>query len=194
MPISKKKKYNKKKHSNINANLSKNQEINKQIKYMNNKIFTLPKNELVNTYISYATHHSNAMYSPIDLKMNFINITLKTAFLNSNPHKELFGYIRDESIRPNFYLNIIKYVYNTDIALIAEASYFNEDNMILNIEPLKSLVYLADLLDLDLAFPAYADIKDPQEDLFKSLGFNNSVLKADPGQKILFRKAKKVDF
>ena len=187
-----KKRKNKSKN-NVNEKLNKYKDLNSQIKLMNTAVFNLPKNELINTYIQYAQHHSNPLYRDIDLKMNFISITIKIAFSNSNPYSSLFGYIRDENTEPNFYINLIKYTYNQDIALITEATSINKDNMILNIEPLKSLIYLSDLLDLDLAFPAYTNKKDPQEKLFKSLGFEESILKADEGQKILLRKAKKVD-
>lgn len=190
MAVSKKKKYKpkKKKTNQLNDVTLSNQEVN----LMNLKIFSLPKDELVNTYLSYRDYHLNPFNKEIDLKMNFISITLKTAFKHPEPYKDLFGYMRDEKEEPNCYLSLLKYMYDDKIALIGEVNHFNKDPRKTNLDPLKSLVYLADLLDLTLAFPAYTQ-KDPQEKMFKSLGFEDSLLKADEGQKILLRKPKKVD-
>lgn len=189
MAISKtRKSKNKKKKNNMinNLQISFNEEIN----LLNLKIFSYSKEEILNTYKIYT--ENNKLYDEIDLKLNFVSMILKISYNHSEPDRELFCFIRDKNIEPNFYLNVIKYVYNSNIALIAEASYINNDKRKTNIEPLNGLIYLCDLIKLDLAFPAYIK-DDPQEKLFKSLGFEESILKADEGQKILFRKAKEVE-
>lgn len=192
MAISKKRKHKNKSKKNINKTNTVQQSINDEINLMNLKIFLYSKEEILNTFKIYYENHKNSIYNDIDLKINFISMLLKLVYNNSEPDKELFGYIRDKHIQPNFYLNIIKYVYNDKIALISEATYVNDNNKRMNIEPLKGLIYLCDLLNLDLAFPAYIK-NDPQEKFFKSLGFEESILKADEGQKILLRKAKEVE-
>lgn len=192
MAISKKRKHKNKSKKKINETNTIPESINDEINLMNLKIFLYSKEEILNTFKIYYENHKNSIYNDIDLKINFISMLLKLVYNNSEPDKELFGYIRDKHIQPNFYLNIIKYVYNDKIALISEATYVNDNNKRMNIEPLKGLTYLCDLIKLDLAFPAYIK-NDPQEKLFKSLGFEESILKADEGQKILLRKAKEVE-
>ena len=166
--------------------------INDEINLMNLKIFSYSKEEILNTFQIYYENHKNPLYNEVDLKINFISMLLKLTYNHPEPDRELFGYIRENSVQPNFYLNIVKYVYNDKIALVSEATYINDDNKRINIEPLKGLIYLCDLIKLDLAFPSYIK-NDPQEKLFKSLGFEESILKADEGQKILLRKAKEVE-
>lgn len=191
MAISKKRKpKNKAKKKNNKVNTAQSS-INDEINLMNLKIFSYSKEEILNTFKIYYENHKNPLYNEIDLKINFISMLLKLTYNHPQPDKELFGYIRAENVQPNFYLNIVKYVYNDKIALVSEATYINDDNKRINIEPLKGLIYLCDLIKLDLAFPSYIK-NDPQEKLFKSLGFEESILKADEGQKILLRKAKEV--
>lgn len=188
MAVSKKRKHKPKKKKT--QKYIKPNSFNEEVSLMNLKVFSFPKNELLEAYKIYSEHHKSPLHKEIDLKMNFISMTLKIAFNHPEPDRELFGYLREESVRPNCYINVIKYVHDENIALITEVNYLNNDPKKINIDPLKSFVYLADLLDLNLGFPAYIN-KDPQEKLFKSLGFEESLLKADEGQKILLRKAQK---
>ena len=192
MAISKKRKVrnkNKKKKNNIEMIPSS---FNDEIKLMNLKIFSYSKEEILNTFEIYTENHKGYLSNDIDLKINFISMLLKLVYNHPEPDRELFGYIRENDVQPNFYLNIVKYIHNDRIALISEAEYINDNKKMINIEPLNTLIYLCDLIKLDLAFPTYIK-NDPQEKLFKSLGFEESILKADEGQKILFRKAKEVE-
>lgn len=192
MAISKKRKSKRKKKKNINKTNTIQSSVNDEINLMNLKLFLYSKEEILNTFKIYNDNHKSSLFNELDLKINFISMLLKLTYNHPQPDKELFGYIREKNIQPNFYLNIVKYIYNDKIALISEANYINDNKLNTNIEPLKGLIYLCDLIKLDLAFPAYIK-NDPQEKLFKSLGFEESILKADEGQKILLRKAKEVE-
>ena len=190
MAVSKKRKNNhKSKHKKNNTLLHS---FNEEINLMNLKIYSYSKEEILNTFHLYYEYHIHSCQQEIDIKLNFISMILKLTYNHSRPDEELFGYIRDKDIQPNFYLNIIKSIYDENIALISEASYINNDKKKINIEPLKGLIYLCDLIKVNLVFPAYIK-NDPQEKLFKSLGFEESILKADEGQKILFRKSREVE-
>lgn len=72
--------------------------------------------------------------------------------------------------------------------IISQISYLSDKKTGECIQPLKPITQLADVLNIDLVFPAYIS-GDAQEDMFKSFGFKESKYPAEEGQKILLRKS-----
>lgn len=88
-------------------------------------------------------------------------------------------------------LRIVPFKHNDNTLIISEINYINHTGNKDCIQPLVPITYLADILDVDLVFPAYTT-GDYQEEMFKTFGFIDSDYPAEIGQKIMLRKSRRI--
>lgn len=87
-------------------------------------------------------------------------------------------------------LRIVPFIHNDNTLIISQINYMNYNGSGDCIQPLTPITYLADILNVDLVFPAYVT-GDVQEEMFRTFGFVDSDYPAETGQKIMLRKSRR---